>query len=133
MSYPMNSTESMHHNVLSHLSIAVAKLMYEMNLEETESRYDQEYFIRLDPDKNVVLTIELLIVPKGERKENNMSTDTSQEKGIHGHTVDEDFQHFLSCSGHWEDSEETIALLKEAYTAAWESEKEIIECLERRK
>ena len=75
MSYPMSETESMHDNVLSHLSIAVAKLMYEMNLEETEYRYDQEYFINLDPDKNVVLTIELLVVPKGEWKDNNMSTE----------------------------------------------------------
>jgi len=66
MSYPMNSTESMHHNVLSHLSIAVAKLMYDMGLEETESRYDQEYFIDLDPDKKIVMTMQLLIVPKVE-------------------------------------------------------------------
>ena len=71
MSYPMNNTESMHHNVLSHLSIAVAKLMYEMNLEETESRYDQEYFIRLDPDKNVVMTMHMVIVPKEELAAND--------------------------------------------------------------
>jgi hypothetical protein len=67
----MNSTESMHHNVLSHLSIAVAKLMYEMNLEETESRYDQEYFIRLDPEKNVVMTMRMVIVPKEELAAND--------------------------------------------------------------
>ena len=71
MSYPMNNTESMHHNVLSHLSIAVAKLMYEMNLEEAESRYDQEYFIRLDPDKNVVMTMHMVIVPKEELAAND--------------------------------------------------------------
>lgn len=56
--------------------------------------------------------------------------DTSEirtlENGIHGHTVDEDFQHFMTYSGHWEDSEETIALLKEAYTAAWESAEEVM-------
>jgi hypothetical protein len=67
----MNSTESMHHNVLSHLSIAVAKLMYEMNLEETESRYDQEYFIDIDPDKNVVMTMRMVIVPKEELAAND--------------------------------------------------------------
>lgn len=66
MSYPMNSTESMHHNVLSHLSIAVAKLMYDMGLAETESSYSQEYFIDLDPDKKIVMTMQLLIVPKVE-------------------------------------------------------------------
>ena len=66
MSYPMSETESMRHNVLSHLSIAVAKLMYDMGLQEVESRYDQEYFIRLDPDKKIVLTIQVLVVPKGE-------------------------------------------------------------------
>jgi len=61
----MNETESMHHNVLSHLSIAVAKLMYDIGLQEVESRYDQEYFIRLDPDKKIVLTIQMLVVSKG--------------------------------------------------------------------
>lgn len=66
MSYPMSETESMRHNVLSHLSIAVAKLMYDMGLQESETRYGQDYFINLDPDKMIVLTIELLIVPKGE-------------------------------------------------------------------
>ena len=66
MSYPMSETESMHHNVLSHLEIAVAKLMYDMGLAETESSYSQEYFIDLDPDKKIVMTMQLLIVPKGE-------------------------------------------------------------------
>jgi len=35
------------------------------------------------------------------------------------HTVEDDFQHFLSYSQHSKDSKETIALLREAFEAAW--------------
>ena len=36
------------------------------------------------------------------------------------HTAQDDFNHFLSYSGHWQDSEETKAALFEAFLAAWE-------------
>lgn len=36
------------------------------------------------------------------------------------HTVEEDFEHFLSYSGYWKEDEETKIKLMDAFKAAWE-------------
>ena len=77
MSYPMSKTESIRHNVLSHVSIAAAELLYDMGVQKFETRYNQEYFIDLDPDKQIVLTIQILVVPKGE--EDTLPTSVDEQ------------------------------------------------------
>ena len=49
------------------------------------------------------------------------------------HTVEDDFQHFLSYSQHSGDSEETIALLREAFEAAWHEPMLTVEAVTRTK
>lgn len=47
------------------------------------------------------------------------SDASNANKTTEMHTVEDDFQHYLSYSGHWKDSAEIIALLRDAYEAAW--------------
>lgn len=122
MSYPMTALESMHHSLCTHLEVALAKVMYTLSVQSSQVTYDHETFKHLEPGRVIELYVRII-----EKPEND-----SQDKNVHSHTVDEDFQHFLSYSGHWQDSQEQINLLKEAYTAAWESEKEIMAHLARR-
>lgn len=39
------------------------------------------------------------------------------------HTLDEDFAHYLAYSGRWRESAEIVALLREAFEAAWRPER----------
>lgn len=122
MSEPMNAIDALHHSLISHLEVALAKVMHALFVQSSCVTYDHETFKHLGPGR--VLELYVRIIEKPE--------NTFPCKNIHGHTLDEDFQHFLSYSGHWQDSPEQIALLREAYTAAWESETEIMAHLDRR-
>ena len=122
MSEPMSPLTAMHHSLCGHLEIALAKVMHTLSVQSSQVTYDHETFKHLEPGRVIELYVRIIEKP----------ALTIFAKNIHGHTLDEDFQHYLSYSGHWQDGPEQIALLREAYTAAWESETEIMSTLERR-
>ena len=122
MSKPMNAIDALHHSLISHLEVALAKVMHAQFVQSSLVTYDHETFKHLEPGR--VIELYVRIIEKPEK--------TNLAKNIYGHTLDEGFQHFLSYSGHWQADPKQITILREAFTAAWESETEIMAHLDRR-